>query len=560
MGAPDVDPACGTTTDADCLPPITSVNPPGDGSGPGLVINANLIMGNAAESGSGGGIRLQGVNGTEVINFPNGNQSITRPNVGGGSTTYPTSWNSVSITNNIIANNVAGWDGAGISLVDSLAVNIRNNTIISNDTTASSGVLFNTLNSPLASSQGPCPYGTGTTVPPTTCVSTSTPQPAGLVAIQNSTQLFTAMAPLTVTCPTGHPNCKVVSYPLLANDVFWQNRDYHIAVGGPGTGTQNQQNLVTLYNGNTTTAAPSQPSTGFCPAANYWDIGVRGDTAPGNHASLITLAPSFSVLTNSSENGLGTNDQNSNPNVVTQYCNGSRVPPENGGLGYQVPPGNADATVPNPIFNLMPTATVDEGNNWVNIQWGPLTMSNPVTATSTSSAPLGNYSITAGPAVDHGTATGAPNTDFFGNSRPQGAGFDIGAVELGGTGVTPIVSASLLPAPFNFGIVTRGTAPANAFHIFMLTNTGNVPLTGITSPTISVNLTEFGVPTGLAGLLTTCGTGNPIAALRVTTLAPGASCTIFGQFHPTTTGLKSGTLQIIDLAGTQTSALTGTGL
>jgi hypothetical protein len=30
MGAPDVDPACGTTTDADCLPPITSVNPPGD--------------------------------------------------------------------------------------------------------------------------------------------------------------------------------------------------------------------------------------------------------------------------------------------------------------------------------------------------------------------------------------------------------------------------------------------------------------------------------------------------------------------------------------------------
>jgi len=58
------------------------------------------------------------------------------------------------VTNNIIANNVAGWDGAGISLVDALAVNIVNNTIASNDTTASSGVLFNTLGAPLASSQG----------------------------------------------------------------------------------------------------------------------------------------------------------------------------------------------------------------------------------------------------------------------------------------------------------------------------------------------------------------------------------------------------------------------
>src|SRR6266478_1198466 len=146
MGAPDVDPACGITTDADCLPPITSVNPPGDGVGPGLVINANLIMGNAAESGSGGGIRFQGVNGTDVTTFP----------------MQPSRWYSIDVTNNIIANNVAGWDGAGISLLDALAVNIRNNTIISNDSTASSGVLFNTLAAPLASSQGSCPYGTGT--------------------------------------------------------------------------------------------------------------------------------------------------------------------------------------------------------------------------------------------------------------------------------------------------------------------------------------------------------------------------------------------------------------
>jgi hypothetical protein len=45
----------------------------------------------------------------------------------------------------MIVNNVAGWDGAGISLEDALAVRIINNTIASNDTTASSGVLVNTL-------------------------------------------------------------------------------------------------------------------------------------------------------------------------------------------------------------------------------------------------------------------------------------------------------------------------------------------------------------------------------------------------------------------------------
>src|SRR5882672_5515223 len=102
MGAPDVDPTCGLTTDQDCV----SASPiaPGDGTGPGLTINANLIMGNAAESGSGGGLRLQNVNGTDVLTFP----------------TAPENWYAVNVTNNIITDNVAGWDGAGISLVDAL--------------------------------------------------------------------------------------------------------------------------------------------------------------------------------------------------------------------------------------------------------------------------------------------------------------------------------------------------------------------------------------------------------------------------------------------------------
>src|SRR5258708_16978565 len=96
-----------------CALPISSLS---DGVGPGLVINANLIMGNTAESGSGAGIAFQAANGSDMVAFP----------------TNPLQWNTVTVTNNIIADNVGGWDGAGISLQDSVAVNIVNNTIAFN--------------------------------------------------------------------------------------------------------------------------------------------------------------------------------------------------------------------------------------------------------------------------------------------------------------------------------------------------------------------------------------------------------------------------------------------
>src|SRR5207302_1130628 len=393
---------------------------PSDGAGPGLVIDANLIMGNAAESGSGGGLRLQNINGAEVINFP----------------TTPAQWYSVNVTNNIIVNNVAGWDGAGVSLVDALNVNFINNTVMSNDTTASSGVLFNTLGAPIASSQGPCttpPSG----VQPSPCVTTSTNQPAGLVSIQNSAVL-TANLPATITCPAGHyagttannGTCRRYSYPELYNDVFWQNRSFHITVGAFGGGTLNQQHVVTLV------PTLSQASTGQCvtsfPSGSYWDIGVRGDTGPTNHTGG-QLAPRYSILTNTTGYA-GLNNSQSNPSVVSQYCDGSRVPPEFKSGGYQVPPGISDATVPNPVFNLTPAATVDEGNNWINISWGPLAMTNPMTG-----AVLGNYAPAGGsPVINYvpsssPTYTPAPNLDFFGNARKTNNAVDAGAVEFAAT-------------------------------------------------------------------------------------------------------------------------------
>ena len=123
---------CGSTTDQDCPPGL------GEGAGSSIVIDSNLILGNSAESGSGGGVRLQQVNGSEVIAFPGGPDPHGSPNATPG-------WYDVTMTNNIIANNVAGWDGGGVSLQDALKVTFVNNTVASNDTTASAGALFKTL-------------------------------------------------------------------------------------------------------------------------------------------------------------------------------------------------------------------------------------------------------------------------------------------------------------------------------------------------------------------------------------------------------------------------------
>ena len=51
-------------------------------------------------------------------------------------------------------------------------------------------------------------------------------------------------------------------------------------------------------------------------------------------------------------------------------------------------------------------------------------------------------------------------------------------VALSGTGIAPVVAATLTPTSHNFGTVTRGTL-LGPTQTFTLTNTGNVPLTGI---------------------------------------------------------------------------------
>ena len=63
-----------------------------------------------------------------------------------------------------------------------------------------------------------------------------------------------------------------------------------------------------------------------------------------------------------------------------------------------VPGGVPDSTYPPiPAFTLTPAATIDEGSNWINMFYGPLSLSNATLAhtSGTVQTPLGNYNNTA---------------------------------------------------------------------------------------------------------------------------------------------------------------------
>lgn len=64
-----------------------------------------------------------------------------------------------------------------------------------------------------------------------------------------------------------------------------------------------------------------------------------------------------------------------------------------------VPAGVPDINQFYPAFTLQPAATVDEGNNWINMFYGPLSLSNPTkyTVAGATLPPLGNYNATAAP-------------------------------------------------------------------------------------------------------------------------------------------------------------------
>lgn len=543
---------CGSLTDVDCPPGL------GEGTGTGLVLDGNLIIGNSAESGTGGGLRIQQVNGTELGAFQN----------------TPSQWYDVTVTNNIIANNVAGWDGAGVSIQDALKVNFVNNTVVSNDTTASAGSLFKTLASIMSNTPPPgCTPTSDPTLPQNpNCEipdAPHSPQPAGLVAMAHTPNLIAAMGP-SVTCPTGfdysaanNGNCRAVSLPKLVNDLFWQNRAFSVNVVDAngnvvsnqgtttptGTGLQSQQNLVAL------TPALNQTATGGCaPGANYWDVGFREDPNVGSAKLVLTN----SILTSAAGvTGSGNIVPTASP-VLAQQCNGARTPPESctqlaGGLGqschgFNAPAGASESTGLAQVFvfnGIKPTATVDEGHNWLNLVYGPLTLNRSAVIPGSTNAPElmvasadtgtagGAYSIAPGSIAQNRGAVSplVPAVDYFGNQRLNTAANppDIGAVELAKVTGT-LVTANPAPLLFTDAVTGTGTTTRD----LVLTNDGTA---NFTMPTVVLSTGFTRVTNNVTG---NCGT----------TLQSGASCTIRVQWAvPTAVGSATGTVTLTGVQG-----------
>ena len=232
--------------------------------------------------------------------------------------------------------------------------------------------------------------------------------------------------------------------------MLWQNRAFNIVVTQPGAGSL--QSTVRLA---PTPAANEITSTGQCfasfPTGNYWDLGLRGDHGATNHASGFTFTPQASVLTSTvgytgGGSGFRANtDFSSGPGLVHPSCNGSKIPaevPNAASVWYQVPPGTFEGNVPTPVFSLTAGATVDEGNNWVNISWGPLSLIAPASENNPAAETfLSDYSLAAGShAINYitnanstNTYSVAPNEDFFGTLRKTNGSVDVGAVEFGPT-------------------------------------------------------------------------------------------------------------------------------
>ncbi len=116
------------------------------------------------------------------------------------------------------------------------------------------------------------------------------------------------------------------------------------------------------------------------------------------------------------------------------------------------------------------------------------------------------------PAIDAGLSIGQVPDDFDGVRRPQGAAYDIGAYEYGGT--VPTRTATASPTVF----VPTNTATATVTH------SATPTLTRTNTATASVTATRTATPTITSSPLPT-STGTITAAPPTSTIAPSATPT-----------------------------------
>jgi hypothetical protein len=192
---------------------------------------------------------------------------------------------------------------------------------------------------------------------------------------------------------------------------------------------------------------------------------VIGTAASGNFANRYAgagvdkLTPDHSILSDLLGPGgydNGRSNKATDPMLVSVYANGNRKP---------------SPYIPGFTTMIDTAATSDEGGNFIDIRYGPLTLWNCLapdgsvrTPQSAANCPLfGDYHLRTGsPAIDAGLAAsgsnGVPSVDFDGDARPGGPAPDIGADELAAAAV-PFVPPAL-PLLDNFNRADSNTLGA----------------------------------------------------------------------------------------------------
>jgi hypothetical protein len=329
------------------LAPATTPRPsPGTGN---VTVSANLIQGNQAGAGDGGGIRAEFVNGLDVRRTPNN----------------PTPWYQLTLVNNMVANNIAGMAGGGISLQDTVKSNISNNTVANNDSTATAGAAF-APGSP----------------------NRSTAQPAGIVSRTHSTLLYNTIG----TGAAAAPYKIRFSNPTLLNNIVWHNRSFYWEIDiacDPVTSPTPCFGLV--------------PNIGAGNPAVYSDLAVLSISNPAPR-----LSPRYSLLTDLTGYG-GANNITGDPLFVAEYFNGDK---------------SQTIQMPELTTSIATAPAFDEGGNFIDVRFGPHTLTNAVALPNclvVGACLNGDYHLQAGsPALAMGILIPlvTPLTDFDGQSRP----------------------------------------------------------------------------------------------------------------------------------------------
>lgn len=332
------------------------------GSGNVTVAN-NTFHGNLAGAGDGGGIALVGVNGTEVRGTNNTNN-----------------WYRVDVVNNVITNNGAGVAGGGISLLDSSNVFITNNTIALNDSYATAARAFG--------NGDPTQAQNGTT--PASRIATSTVQDgAGIAAYVHSPALRAVMPGAAAL-----GNHRVFSNPAILNSVVLGNRSYNWRIDYNVA----QDQAGCLYSG-----------TGANPCFGL--VGPASETRRGNDIAVLggsgILAPTYSVFTTvgASDGTSGSNNRaGTTADFQRAYANGANGANGQAGSLKQLVFAVEQSVVKGaPVLEVQePTvattaAAFDEGGNFIDVRFGPLTSgfcTTSATLTSgTCTAPWSPFAI-----------------------------------------------------------------------------------------------------------------------------------------------------------------------